>query len=153
MTSLFFRHDIYIDDMCISDMTSALMTWCRCHVWNTHIINIDVMSEKKPDVMNVDVMSEKHWYHEYRCHVKIYWCHRCRCHVWKTMMMTFTFMTSVFFRYVSNSYDTSVFRHDIYIQDISVFFRHDIYIDDISVFFSWHLHSGMRVFPTWQQHL
>jgi galactitol-specific phosphotransferase system IIC component len=49
-----------------------------------HIINIDVMSEKKPDVMNVDVM--------------------CIFH------MTFTFMTSVFFRYVSNSYDTSVIQ-------------------------------------------
>jgi hypothetical protein len=42
---------------------------------------------------------------------------------------------------------TSVlFRHDIYIHDISVFFRHDIYIYDISVFFTWHLHSWHQCF-------
>jgi hypothetical protein len=78
-------------------------------------------------VINVDVMSEKYWCHDCTCHVKIHWCHRCRCHVWKTLTsdMTYTFMTSAYFR-----------------NDIVIFFiSHDIYIYDSSVF------------QTWQQHL
>jgi hypothetical protein len=53
-----------------------------CHVWNTHIINVDVMSLKcwchqcryhvwNTHIININVISEKHW------------CHKCISHVWK----------------------------------------------------------------------
>jgi hypothetical protein len=107
---------------------------CRCHVFNT-------------DVINVDIMSEKHWYHECICHVKIHWCHKCMSHVWKRLPIKLIIKYS---NVINSCYTIQCFRHDIYIADISVFhmtsvffrhlhwwhqcFRHDIYIDNIIVF-------------------
>jgi hypothetical protein len=98
------------------------------HLWHQHIseitdvINVDVMSEKNTDVINIAVMSEKHW------------CHKCCCHVWKTDIgVLFTWhlhSRHQCFSDISATFMTSVlFRHDIYIHDLSVFFfRHDVKI-------------------------
>jgi hypothetical protein len=79
----------------------SLKCWChqcRYHVWNTHIININVISEK-------------------------HWCHKCISHVWKRQPIKLV-----------NIYNNSVFLDVASTFMTFMFFRHDISIDDISVF-------------------
>jgi hypothetical protein len=82
MTSVFFRHDIYINDMCISDMTSIFMTsaFLRLDICYTPIIERVCLRHPSVDEMvSFDIM----WNTLMSC--EILWCRQWRCHVWKTM--------------------------------------------------------------------
>jgi hypothetical protein len=71
---------------------------------------------------------------------EIQWCYQCRCHVWHTDVMNVD-VSSVFFRHLHLWHQC--FRHDIYIDDISVF--HMISIFMTSVFFR-HLHRCSNIY-------
>ena len=115
MKSMFFRHDIYIDDISVFQ-TWHLHWWRQCfQTWHLH------------------------WWHQFFSDMISTLWHQCFSN------MIFTFLISV------------CFRHDIYIDDISVFhmtstfitsvfFRHDIDIDDVSVFQTWYLHLWHQFF-------
>jgi hypothetical protein len=76
MSVVFDIHDIYIYDMCISDMTSALIIW----VFLQHDMHID-------DVCILEmVMSEKQWCYKCCCHVGKTRMPECRCHEKNTLM-------------------------------------------------------------------
>jgi hypothetical protein len=120
ITSLFFRHDIYIydisvfsHDIYIHDI-SVFQTW-HLHSWH--------------QVFFQTVMSEKQWCYKCCCHVGKTRMPECRCHEKNTLMssmyMTSTLITSAFLRIDINI-------DDMCISDMTSTFM-------ICVFQTWHL--------------
>jgi hypothetical protein len=160
-------------DMTSPLMTSEYFTWhldlwhqCISHDINENQFIYRWMTKTKNSFHNKSVTFLQlnddntpigRWIGFHLISCEIHWCHKSRCHVKysdvingdvmseKHEYMTSTSMTSVYFHITSTFMISVFFRHDIYIDDISIFktwhqhlwyvyFRHDIYIDDFSVF-------------------